>query len=118
MKALLGWQTVEEVFDLCSRGHSVLPPTFQMVYPLMFPTTVQLNVKASPGHVGGAAVNCPTTLPGAKHSHLHMFTENIGVKGLEQCCHTRKVVCDLFSQMQQFFLLDLLQSDFRLMQSA
>ena len=74
---------MEEDADLCSSGQSVLPPTLQMVIPLMFPTTVQLNVKASPGHVGGAAVNRPATLPGGKYSHLHMFTENIGVEGLE-----------------------------------
>ena len=49
----------------------------------MFPTTVQLNVKASAGHVGGAAVNCPATLSGGKYSHLHMVTENNGVAGLE-----------------------------------
>ena len=76
---------MEEVADLCSSGQSVLPPTLQMVIPLMFPTTVQLNVKASAGHVGGAAVNCPATLPGTKYTHLHIFmiTENIGVEGLE-----------------------------------
>ena len=76
-------QILEEVADLCSSGQSVLPPTLQMVIPLMFPTTVQLNVKASPGHVGGAAVNCPATLSGGKYSHLHMITENNGVAGLE-----------------------------------
>ena len=73
MKALLGPQIVEEVVDICDRGHSLLLFTLQMVIPLMFPVTVQLNVKASPGQVGGAAVNCPATLPGRKYSHLHTY---------------------------------------------
>ena len=47
---------------LCIRGHSLFPPTLQMVIPLMFPT-VHLKVKASPRQVGGAAVNCAVTSP-------------------------------------------------------
>ena len=60
VKALLGPQ-IEEEADLCSTGHSLLPLTLQMVNPLMFPVTVHLKVKVSPGQVGGAAVNCPVT---------------------------------------------------------
>ena len=51
---------------LCTRGHSLLPPTLQMVIPFMFPVTLHLNVNASPGQVGGAAVNCAATSPGER----------------------------------------------------
>ena len=36
----------------CVREHSLLPPTLQMVIPLMSPVTVHLKVKVSPGQVG------------------------------------------------------------------
>ena len=49
---------------LCTREHSPLPTTLQMVIPFMSPVTVHLNVQVSPRQVGGAAVNCPVTLPG------------------------------------------------------
>ena len=49
---------------LCTREHSLLPPTLQMVIPFLFPVTVHLKVKVSPGQVGGAAVSCPVTTPG------------------------------------------------------
>ena len=48
---------------VCKRTHSLLPPTLQMVSPLLSPVTVQLKVNVSPGQVGGAAVNCPATSP-------------------------------------------------------
>ena len=49
---------------VCVREHSLLPPpTLQMVSPLLSPVTLHLKVKASPGQVGGAAVNCPVTPP-------------------------------------------------------
>ena len=51
VKASLGPQGEEKV-DLWKRLQSLLPFTLQMVNPLMFPTTVQLNVKASPGQAG------------------------------------------------------------------
>ena len=51
---------------LCTREHSLLPLTLQMVIPFLSPTTVHLKVKGSPGQVGGAAVNCPATSPGEK----------------------------------------------------
>ena len=51
---------------LCSRPHSLLPPTLQMVIPFMSPVTVHLKVKVSPGQVGGAAVKCPATSPGER----------------------------------------------------
>ena len=69
LKALPAPQTVEEV-DLCSRPHSLFPPTLQMVTPFMSPVTVHLKVKVSPGQVGGAAVNCPVTSPGEKSMNL------------------------------------------------
>ena len=60
-KALLGPQVPVET-DICDSVHrSLLPPTLQMVIPLMSPPTVHLKVKVSPGQVGGAAVNCPAT---------------------------------------------------------
>ena len=49
---------------LCTREHSLLPFTLQMVIPLMLPVTVQLKVNPSAGQTGGAAVNCPATSPG------------------------------------------------------
>ena len=62
VKALSGPQ-IDENDDLCTRGHSLLPPTLQMVNPFKSPVTVHLKVKVSPGHVGGAAVNCPARSP-------------------------------------------------------
>lgn len=52
-------QMVREVGDACIKGHSLLPSTLQVVNPLMSPVTVHLKLKVSPGHVGGAAMNCP-----------------------------------------------------------
>ena len=49
---------------LCTREHSPLPTTLQMVIPFMPPVTVHVKMKVSPGQVGGAAVNCPVTTPG------------------------------------------------------
>ena len=49
---------IEEEVERCTRVHSLLPPTLQMVISLMSPPTVHLKVKVSPGQVGGAAVNC------------------------------------------------------------
>ena len=60
VKTLLGPQ-IEEEFNLCGRGHSLFPPTLQMVTPFMSPVTVHLKVKALPEQVGEAAVNCPAT---------------------------------------------------------
>ena len=60
MKAL----QIEEDVDLCTRVHSMLPFTLQMVNPFMSPVTVHLKVKVSPGQMGGGAVNCPVTSPG------------------------------------------------------
>ena len=57
---------MEEDVDLCTRVHSLLPFTLQMVIPLMSPVTVHLKVKVLPGQVGGAAVNCPATSSGKK----------------------------------------------------
>ena len=50
---------------ICERGHSKVPPTFtlQMVTPFLFPSTVHLKVKGSPGQVGEAVINCSLTPP-------------------------------------------------------
>ena len=60
VKALSGPQIEEEV-DLCTRIHSLMPLSLQIVNPFLSPVTLQVKVKVSPGQVGGAAVNCPTT---------------------------------------------------------
>ena len=62
MKASPAPQREEEV-DLCSSPHSMLPPTLQMVNPLMFPVTVHSKVNGSPGQVERGAVSCPVTTP-------------------------------------------------------
>ena len=64
VNASLSPQIMEEV-DTCVRGHSLLPPTLQMVIPFLSPVTLHLKVKTSPGQVGGGAVNC---LPERKHA--------------------------------------------------
>ena len=58
MKTLPGPQ-IDDADDLCARIHWLLPPTPQVVTPLMSPVTVHLKVNVSPGQVGGAAVSCP-----------------------------------------------------------
>ena len=72
VKALVGLQSVEVV--VCTRAHSLLPPTLQMVNPLMSPVTVHSKVKESPGQVGGAATNCPATSPGEKYRKIYSLT--------------------------------------------
>ena len=57
---------IEEDIPLCTRGHSLLLPTLQMVTPLLSPVTAHWKVKVTPGQVGGAAVNCPTASSGEK----------------------------------------------------
>ena len=64
LKALPDPQGRGKPLVLCIRAHS-LPPTLQMVIPLMSPT-LHMKVKVSPGHVGRAAVNCPVTSPGGQ----------------------------------------------------
>ena len=49
---------------LCSKVHSLLPTTLQVVSPSSSPVTLQIKVKVSPGQVGGAAVSCPATISG------------------------------------------------------
>ena len=51
---------------LCSRPHSLLLPTIQMVIPLISPVTVHLKVKVSLGQMEETEVNCPVTSPGEK----------------------------------------------------
>ena len=72
--AVKGWLApldiqMEVLVDICARVHRLLlPPTLQMVVPL--PLTVHVKVKVSPGQVGGAAVICPVTSPGAKYASV------------------------------------------------
>ena len=60
---------------LCARTHSLLPPTLQMVIPLMPPVTVHLKVKVSSGQVEGAAMNCPATSPEWKICQLPTYND-------------------------------------------
>ena len=39
----------------------------------MFPVTVHVKAKVSPGQRRGAAVNCPATLPAYKYSHQGLY---------------------------------------------
>ena len=39
---------IEDGLVLCTMGHSLLPPTLQMVIPFMLPVTLQVKVKVSP----------------------------------------------------------------------
>ena len=73
VKALSCPQVDMEPTVLCGSRHSLLPFTLQMVTPFIFPVTVHLKVKTSPGQVGGAAVNCPATLytQSGREMHLH-----------------------------------------------
>ena len=63
VKTRPGPQTDNEV-DLCTKTHSLLPPTLQVVSPVTPPITVQVKVKVPPGQVGEPGVNCPATSPG------------------------------------------------------
>ena len=63
VKTLPGPQIVVE-FDRCTRIHSMLSFSLQMVSPLVSPVTLQVKVNESPGQVRGAEVNCPVTAPG------------------------------------------------------
>ena len=48
-----------------THAHFTWPFTLQI--PLFSPTTVHVQVKASPGQVGGVAGNCPATFPKIKY---------------------------------------------------
>ena len=63
VKTLVEPQVRGALAVLCRREHSLLPPTLQMVTPLMS-LTVHLKVKVSPGQVGRAAMNCAAASPG------------------------------------------------------
>ena len=71
VKVSLGPQIEEEV-DRCTRVHSLLPPTLQIVISFMLPPTVHVKVKVSPGQVGGAAVNCAVTSPEREINELEL----------------------------------------------
>ena len=59
---------------LCIKIHSLLPPpTLQRVIPFMSPVTVHRKVKVSPGHVGGAGMNCPATYSGENALILYLY---------------------------------------------
>ena len=75
VKELSGPQ-IEEPFALCGKGHSLLLFTLQMVNSLMFPVTVHLKVKVSPGQVREAAVNCPATSTGEEYNIMfNLYTK-------------------------------------------
>ena len=75
VKTLFGPQMEEDV-DLCTRLHSLLPFTLQMVNPLTSPVTVHLKIKVPPGQVGGGPVSCPATSPGEK---IRTFTTQVSI---------------------------------------
>ena len=52
VKAIPGPQVDVAPAVLCTRIHSLLPPTLQMVIPLLSPVTLHLKAKVSPGQVG------------------------------------------------------------------
>ena len=71
VKASLGPQIEEDgdlgdLGDLCIRLHSLLPPTLQLVTPLLSPKTVQVKVKLASGQMEGAAMNWPVGSPGGE----------------------------------------------------
>ena len=74
VKALPGPQVDVVPAVVCDSRHSLLPPTLQMVTPLMSPVTVQVKTIVPPGQVGGAAVNCPATLPGVYLRVIVLYT--------------------------------------------
>ena len=76
-------QTAMDV-ALCTRMHSMLPATLQIVTPFMLAETEQLKVKVSPGQVGGAAVNCPATSPRVKYRWIQLQLRIIHLNGK---CH-------------------------------
>ena len=80
VKGLLVPQGPGALAVLCSSVHSLIPPTLQIVIPFLFPVTVHLKVKVSPGQVGGGAVSCPATSPGSEYIHLP-------VKSLDFFCY-------------------------------
>ena len=49
---------------LCGSKHSLLPFTLQMVTPFLFPVTVHLKVKVSPGQIGRGEMNRARASPG------------------------------------------------------
>ena len=57
---------IEDELDLCTKTHSLLPATLQVVNPVASPITLQVKVKILPGHVGGAGAKCSSTSPGSK----------------------------------------------------
>ena len=65
MKGLPVPQGTGSLAVLCSRVHSSVPPTLQMVIPFMSPILHQ-NVNVLPGQAGAAPVNCPATQPGGE----------------------------------------------------
>ena len=73
MKGLPDPQGPKSSAVLCTREHSLLPPTLQMVIPFMSPVTLHLKVNVLPGQVGGGAVNCPETTPGNKTNERKHF---------------------------------------------
>ena len=84
VKGLPGPQGPGALAVLCTREHSLLPITLQMVIPFLSPITLHLKVKVSPGQVDGAAVKCPATTPRGTmkvnifllYAHTHNYSRN------------------------------------------
>lgn len=75
---------------ICERGHSKVPLTFQMVTPFLFPSTVHLKVKGSPGQVGEAVINCPLTPPG------YVDRNTVSLIHCQQNCYFRQEFCGYY----------------------
>ena len=55
VKGLVDLQGLGSSAVLCTREHSLLPPTLQTVIPFLSPITVHLKVKVSPWRTGGGS---------------------------------------------------------------
>jgi len=80
---------------LCTRGHTLLPFTLQVVTVVLSPLTSHLKVMVSPGQVGGAAVNWPAAAAADKWKAV-VFLENVTVLvgyKLDSCCLKSSHLC-------------------------
>ena len=91
LKSLLGPQVAVEV-DIRGRVHRLrLPPTLQIVIPLI-PLTLHVKEKVSPGQVGGGAANCPDTSP-RKNKIFHLCTLMHTSHGIHDLGNDSQHVC-------------------------
>ena len=80
---------------LCTRGHSLLPFTLQVVTSVLSPLTSHLKVMVSPGQVGGAAVNWPAAAAADKWKAVVLWenvTVLVGYKW-DSCCLKSSYLC-------------------------